>query len=48
MPSVLACMLQYASFLQFFLFGTATALDTLGAQAHGLSSQKKGVSARCP
>ncbi|KAJ9505928.1 hypothetical protein QJQ45_017041 [Haematococcus lacustris] len=30
-----------ANFLSFFLFGTATALDTLGSQAHGMA--KAGV-----
>lgn len=33
--------MQYAAFLTFFLFGTATALDTLGSQAYGAA--KKGV-----
>lgn len=34
--------LQYAAFLTFFLFGVATALDTLGSQAYGAA--RSGVS----
>lgn len=32
---------MYSAFLTFFLFGTATALDTLGSQAYGAA--KKGI-----
>jgi hypothetical protein len=40
-------LLRYSAFLQFFLYGTATALDTLGATAYG--AQRRGVGPlQCP